>query len=75
MEHTIPETEVGIYDPAIKAASCPAGEARYQRFYSATAESFQYLYRTPEGELFITVAADLITCRQRRDAWIKEREC
>ncbi|MCX4265137.1 MAG: DUF3873 family protein, partial [Muribaculaceae bacterium] len=34
----------------------------------------QYDYRTPDGELFATVASSLIECRHRRDEWLEKRQ-
>lgn len=33
-----------------------------------------YDYRTPDGELFATVASSLTECRHRRDEWLSKRE-
>lgn len=33
----------------------------------------QYDYRTPDGELFSTVAPTLEKCRERRDEWLSAK--
>ena len=51
---------------------CPAGSENYEVF--TTRLRVQYDYRTPDGELFATVASSLIECRHRRDEWLEKRQ-
>lgn len=57
---------------------CPAGSEKYEvyttRFRGKRVKRVQYDYRTPDGELFATVASSLTECRHRRDEWLSKRE-
>lgn len=57
---------------------CPAGSENYEifttRLRGKRVKRVQYDYRTPDGELFSTVASSLTECRHRRDEWLSKRE-
>lgn len=57
---------------------CPAGSENYEvfttRLRGKRVKRVQYDYRTPDGELFATVASSLTECRHRRDEWLSKRE-
>jgi len=57
---------------------CPAGSENYEvfttRLRGKRVKRVQYDYRTPDGELFATVASSLIECRHRRDEWLEKRQ-
>lgn len=57
---------------------CPAGSENYEVFTThlrgKRVKRVQYDYRTPSGELFVTVASSLIECRHRRDEWLEKRQ-
>lgn len=57
---------------------CPAGSENYEifttRLRGKRVKLVQYDYRTPDGELFSTVASSLTECRHRRDEWLSKRE-
>lgn len=54
-----------------------AGQEQYEEFKTRlgrkTVKRVQYDYRTPGGELFSCVGADLAACRAKRDAWLAKR--
>lgn len=54
-----------------------AGQEQYEEFKTRlgrkTVKRVQYDYRTPDGELFSCVGADLAACRAKRDAWLAAR--
>lgn len=52
---------------------CTVGEERWDSFMTARGnEQVQYDYRTPDGDLFSTVAESIEECRARRDSWAAE---
>lgn len=57
---------------------CPAGSENYEiystRFRGQRVKRVMYDYRTPDGELFSTVASTLDECRHRRDEWLSKQE-
>lgn len=57
---------------------CAAGKENYEvfatRLRGQRVKRVQYDYRTPDGELFATVAPSLTECRRRRDEWVAKRE-
>ena len=57
---------------------CPARSENYEifttRLRGERVKRVQYDYRTPDGELFTTVASSLTECRHRRDEWLSKRE-
>lgn len=57
---------------------CPAGSENYEvfttRLHGIRVKRVQYDYRTPDGELFATVASSLTECRRRRDEWLSKRD-
>ena len=57
-------------------SQCPLGEEYWETFrpLGFAFDRIQYDYRTPDGELFSTVAQTLEVCRARRDDWLKKRE-
>lgn len=55
-----------------------AGEERYEEFEVRIGrverrKRVQYDYRTPDGELFSTVAVSLEAARTQRDEWLKQQ--
>jgi hypothetical protein len=52
-----------------------SGQERWERYHSVVLnrEMIQYDYRTPDGELFSTVARTLDIARLQRDKWLRER--
>lgn len=59
-------------------SQCPPGEESWEEFqrragFCGTRTCVQYDYRTPDGELFSTVAPSLEDCRARRDKWLAKR--
>ena len=57
---------------------CPTGEERYEYFNLTPRPRkrnryCQYDYRTPDGKLFSCVAPTLDKCREKRDAWLADR--
>lgn len=57
---------------------CQPGKENYEHFTTRlrgkSVRRTQYDYRTPDGELFATVASSLIECRHRRDEWLEKRQ-
>ena len=55
-----------------------AGQEQYEEFKTRlgrkTVTRVQYDYRTPDGELFSCVGADLAACRAKRDAWLAKQD-
>lgn len=52
---------------------CTVGEERWESFTTARGnERVQFDYRTPDGDLFSTVAESLEECRAQRDSWAAE---
>ncbi len=55
-------------------STCTKGKESFEYFISPSGKAHvQYDYRTPQGELFSTIAPDLKTCRAQRDAWVAEK--
>lgn len=56
---------------------CLPGQENYETFTARigrkTVKRVQYDYRTPEGELFATVAPTLKQARERRDQWLAKQ--
>ncbi len=56
---------------------CPAGSENYEIFTTRLrrkrVKRVQYDYRTPDGELFATVASSLTECRHLRDEWLEKQ--
>lgn len=54
---------------------CQPGKENYETFTTKlrgkSIRKVQYDYRTPDGELFTCVGADLEDCRRRRDEWLR----
>lgn len=56
-------------------STCPIGQEQYEEFRWSWMRDdeparVQYDYRHPNGRLFSTIAPDLETARERRDAWV-----
>lgn len=56
-------------------STCANGQEKFEVYTDSRGkECVQYDYRTEQGELFSCVAADLETCRKRRDNWLKKQQ-
>lgn len=57
---------------------CQPGSENYEvfttRLRGQRVKRVQYDYRTPDGELFATVASTLDECRHRRDEWLSKQQ-
>lgn len=52
--------------------TCPPRCEQHREFLRQGHKYVEYEYRADTGELFSTVAQDLATARQQRDAWLRE---
>lgn len=56
---------------------CEKGQENYTTFVAGAfrgTEYYQFDYRTPEGELFSTIAKSLEECRKQRDEWLQKKQ-
>lgn len=56
-------------------STCKAGEEKYEEYYNRSLKKnlVQYDYRDTDGQLFSCVAPTLEKAREKRDAWLKNR--
>jgi len=53
-------------------STCPSGQERWEPYWSPTRPHWliHYMYYTPSGVLFSTIAGSLTVARLRCDAWL-----
>ncbi len=64
--------ETKMTENGVSTTNAP-GQEQYEKFRYCGRVSFQYDYRTSDGELFSCCAPTLKACRAKRDKWMQER--